>query len=1067
MYNYYANTPGVEMLRKSQFDLFNQYVDHLYSEDADTGLQAVLNFLQEVFGLFHAQDTASANLNNVLQGNVINRNKYKQIRFIISLLGKLEKQDAVKLAQAFQQAYQNHCSKFTVVKLRKEETLNALDEEEKEENASADPAFPNEVEEERVSLSKFSSQVSYLFTSGLFSNLTERYNDLVKQYPYQMIQVTPSMKHNIAKAMDNAKLGDLYEFIKEALPLIGRLEEEAAKVAASLKKIQADKAEGTEHETSGTKEFIAGSTALSAALRACVNQAILLLDQKNDVPDGEVSRKGKEKDGADAAGLPNKNLIIQINGAFVSHIEALMNALFEQDLENTPPTFDITATTYLADVYRFCKQRESNPEAKRISQEILDYYNPHAAAPFIINPIFVLGQKYISGDSYYQNLLRALKEEFNNNASSIPNSGEQILKSYLSTRGGFLNWVRDTYKNKSPSHAESKAYRKGVAKNIKHRYKNFGAQQEAIDINDLGGLLYSCNVSIYGKRGDAAEKGYKANRYAGAEPHTIKGRSSKLKKAVSHSIARIRRLVNKNRQQIDCLLADGSGITKHDFYYELTLSVNKGIKADTKATYNGNVNPFWKKPLEWLTLSSSKIKQERKEKLNQLMNGLTNCKTEDSYVAFLYQALNLLLESSGKNVEHHVYDYHYKTAIVNACREVVRRHILRGNKFGLDFNLEQLLLVEKILRALHLRDDPVYQQLTALITQKEDSEKDRLNENKVNISEVIEGQLVQQSGQAYEKNKQRKINSFKTALLAKLESSILADIVISTGRFVLKDKDIGLIGQGLSLILANANLPGAAAAGAVIRTVSHTLDDAIQQQQGQAVSSQVASYKGAFSLWWNDIVLVAVNRLADMFADELGRMQSPEDASQFAEFCYARIYAAIKHIDSSTMADLDMADYLIASVFTGNQKLNWMPGRKDHYRRTGDTSYFPATTFQGLVDNVGFKCENTKEIQEKDQATQATKDIYLNMKSLKVYGSKDRTRSKLAKYGFCNGSAAVAIKVGRYKLTTEQDVKYVAGKNIEKRLAGTMHLVYGKKQEQAETQEALIAENITPVVKLK
>src|SRR5690606_31701118 len=129
---------------------------------------------------------------------------------------------------------------------------------------------------------------------------------------------------------------------------------------------------------------------------------------------------------------------------------------------------------------------------------------------------------------------------------------------------------------------------------------------------------------------------------------------------------------------------------------------------------------------------------------------------------------DVLVTSSSKDVEHHIYDYHYKAAIVNACREVVKCHILRANKFGLDFNIEQLLLAEKILRALHLRDDPIYVQLTALITQKEDSEKDKLNESKVDISQEMEDRLAEKSGQAYEKDKQRKIDSFKTTLLAKL-----------------------------------------------------------------------------------------------------------------------------------------------------------------------------------------------------------------------------------------------------------------------------------------------------------
>lgn len=1060
MYNYYTKRFGAEMLRQSQFKLFNEYVSHLYTQDADTGLQAVLSFVQEVFGLYHAQNKTNVKLTDAPQENANNRNKYKQIRFIIALLEKLEKQDASKLEQAFQQAFQNHQAKFVAMvgsRVAEVKSTASRKEKEKEKEKAVDPSVSSEAEEERISLSGFADEVSYLFTSGLFSELQERYNLLAAVHPEIMQQLSTSMTEQVADAIDNVKQGDLYQFIHEALPLISRLENEAAVMTAMLQKNPSgDNKDGAEE----VQLFIAGSAALGAAFRACVNQAIYLLDPKNNVSRRNVSREDKEK---------SEHLIVQVNNAFLGHIQLLVETLLKQH-PTIKAEFDVSSTydtKYLARVYQFCKELGSLPEAKAISQEILNYYNPHATSSFIVNPIFVLGQEYIVEDPYYQNLLTVLRARLATTANFISESGIESLQSYLNTRGGVLNWVRDTYKNKSPAHAESKPYRKGVAKNVRNLYSNFGKQQQdELDINNLGALLYSCNVSIYGKR-DEERIGYKASKYAQAEPHTIKGRSSKLKKAVAHSISLVRRFVNSNRQQIDCLLADNSGITKHEFYYELNLSVNNRIKAEAKKTYNGNVNPFWKKPLEWMTFSSSKVKKDRKEKLNRLMTELTDCKTEDSYIAFLYNALDVLVTSSSKDVEHHIYDYHYKAAIVNACREVVKRHILRGDKFGLDFNIEQLLLAEKILRALHLRDDPIYVQLTALITKKEDSEKDKLNEKKVDTSQEMEDKLAEKYEQAYEKDKQRKIDSFKTTLLAKLESSILADIVISTGRFMLKDKDIGLIGQGLSLVLANANLPGAAAAGAIIRTVSHTIDDARQQQQGQAVSSQVASYKGAFSLWWNDIVLVAVNRLADMFADEFGRMQSQEDASRFAEFCYARIYAAIKNVDASTLADLDMADYLVASVFTGNQKLNWIPGRKDHYRRTGDTSYFPSTTFQGLVDNVGFKCEKSQDAKEKDQAPQATKDIYLNMRSLKVYGGKGKERSKLAKYGVCNGSETVAIKVGRYKLTTEEGERKVSGKNIETRLAKSMHLVYGKKQEQAKTQEEFITSCVAPAVTVK
>jgi hypothetical protein len=187
-------------------------------------------------------------------------------------------------------------------------------------------------------------------------------------------------------------------------------------------------------------------------------------------------------------------------------------------------------------------------------------------------------------------------------------------------------------------------------------------------------------------------------------------------------------------------------------------------------------------------------------------------------------------------------------------------------------------------------------------------------------------------------------------------------------------------------------------------------------------------------------------------------MYGEADAERFAEFCFARIYHAMKYGQQGNMS---VIDFLISSVFTEDVKLTNIPFRKDHYFRENENTMFPSATFQGMVDNVGFLCKTQeacaepnavagersggeikkeKERQEPIEsivlapapaprpAQRESKTLYLMRDSTHIYGNHNNSRSKLVKYGVVHHSSpTLATKLGRYPLFFTHDDKIKLG----------------------------------------
>jgi hypothetical protein len=831
--------------------------------------------------------------------------------------------------------------------------------------------------EENISIDDFANAISKLFTYGLASGLLE----ITNQNGFSQ-----SVVGRLENLSEEESKHDFGSFVLNALDLMIQLDLRIT--ATNDKKI---------------KENL---TALKNACRIAINDAMWLVSQTNE---------------------NQERIIGATDNIFSTYIHDKVVGLYpeiEEDIPRVNPklrAIDALAATYIfleAQSNKGLNRREA--ATQQIMAEILNYYTAHSKSSYLLNPRLVFGKEMQKNPDLEENLSFKMSSEF---ISTLGAMGERIEK-YKANRGGVFNWIRDQYQGKSRNDASSKTKRLGTATQLKDALANRRNQKVEGDtlLNQLISVLDECNKRAFGSA---------PFQMSGEQFYSIKQKSSKLKETITQAInSEVRNYINQNHSMIERSFVDPSH--KTELYFKLNYARNEAVQAQALEQYNNSVDKWWKKPLEWVSFSRESARVSRKEQITQLMHNLMNCRTERDYGNFFLSALNALSLTNDLDSEFHYADDQYEKTIQEACRQVLKNHVLAPDQFRLEFTLGQLEAIEKVMRALRLQADPIYRQLQAHI------EKQKLISEKPSIRALANAQYeIRQSEEAVQKDivqqkknrAQQRVALFKETLSGKLESSLMADVIIRSDRFRTKGEKISFFGEGIGLLLDSSPLP-LSGAGAVVKAVANIADEKYQQNRAGKVAQKILD-RGCLSLYWNQVVSIAIDKLAAMFEDEIGIMEN-ESAQKFAEFCYQNIYSAMKNDKD---LDLDDVNSLISAVFTENKKLTSIPGRKDHYRREGDTSLLPKTTFQGLIDYAaitvkrqavinteeslnGEEKESEKPMTENNLSSTCQIQIYLEETSVSVYGDKKYT--KATKYHAIKmepaDADALTTKFGRYPL---------------------------------------------------
>lgn len=1016
-----------------------------------------------------AQDELEVASKKLFEVKTDNLNRYHTIQQGIKLLKRLEKQNKEDFDRALAQAFENRFGWCLQVASSPETT------------ETSNPAY--------TMLDCLSDRLSNVFFGGIIEKLESVYNPYTPAPTASTtLSVSTSLSLPAAQATSSAYAKNLSDFVTHAMSAIQMLASGTAKEE--------------KRKSKHSKKPPTGFTEKTKAFKSAVNEAIQLLESRKARDARLRSIKGKSRDtsGDDASGrlvtLSTEQQCIAvvetIQGEFnlyvwntlrrfndklaitptadnlysfaIDECERIIDSQDNSIRSNIKGALSAVSPDSLADMFT---QDESWKirDAKELLQSILQFNQPGAAnSRFgIVNPAFQLMPASLESNMQHKDLLthcsKRFQKQFNPNTKmGIVERSIRKLDRYLAycnrLDNRFFDWLFSPVNGLHPTSRKQKIYATenliAYLKTLNHKELNLEEMnhKEMRQPSDLVSLLSACNLSVYHERLTRMNYIDRAstakNRITGREIPQV---DSEYKKAMIGVIRKVKEYLNVdekltkqmklNQGEFNCLLTTDKQTSAQDIYFELNLSTNFTTQERALKKYTDAVNSF-PRSLVARVFSDSSIQNKRIDKLNALMNTLTQCKTPEQYAWFFMDALNILSEVSSPSNPHHLWDGLFRDTITDAMKEVLENHVVTNDTFRLQFSTEQLHLIERAFKAAHLKDSPAYEKLTALIISREAAEalapEEARAKNEADIPLTAPTAAATRDAQ-----KTANIKAFKDALLQEMESNVLADIVISSDRFQLKPRDFGLLAGHLQMVLSNIPVPAAGqiAGGALAHQLTD-MDMRHQLRDGKTIAAQTAN-AGGFQLWWNEVALTCVNELCAMFEEQLGNMYSDRDAKKFAHFCFKRIYEALKHGIKDVSINTSIPEYLVTAVFLNGTD----PLFRHHYRCDGDASWFPKTTFEGLLENVAFVCKEKSAdvsvspltppvavvggIEAIEQAPanpapagteKSVKVPYLTPPSIVV----NNDTSKLVKYGCCPATQRLAQAAGRFRLFRDADM---------------------------------------------
>lgn len=942
------------MLNRSKLTNLTTYLRGILQKQPDLAYSEAYIFLDSIIAEYYCvnNEILSKEIDDLHNARTSHWNSYHKLQHKLIILAKLYEKNKAGVVRAINKVYETSSSKY--------------------ESVVAAHVTQSIAVNPHIDFEEFSFHISKVFANGITEGLLSNYEPGGAVLQQAAEDMSASVATTVCYALDDARSGNFSGFVTRALGLIHLFEIDI--VAEELN------AKPDQIAVSASERKIKNLKTIKKTFNIAVNEAITLVNHQKKYTASQSLTDEIEKICQSVEESFGKYLI--------KNLALLISSI---DINNAPDIGNLDNDNFYINVYDALSKiitilrNAKNPDNKRLAdalrlkKDLLQFFQPGVVpAHFgVLNPYFVLDpNKLAVNNNRYERFKNHLKQNLKINIGVL----QEDVNAMPSQNSSIFTYISDSWHGYTESNPESGSGTDTLQRTVNNYLENFKGilnAPEAIDqsyVTNLTRLTYALNQSVYNDRYVPILKKARTNLsrwidqegvqqkfpqlYSEKKDLVVEGGHflsdrSRMRMVIEGNLARLRGAVNARADEFKVLLVNSSEITAYDLYFELNLPINIGIKEEVEKNY-AKVNGF---PRTLLNIfGNAHLDEKRIAPLKELMDKLITCKTEEDYIKFLISANELLVKCRGN--EKVRWDSLFKESIIKAINMVIANHVLKyHDKFGLNFTTEQLELMVKILRANRMDQSKNYEKLSVIIEKKKKNEASIPSELKI---KELNADLTKSASEPQLNVDQRKVDKFRTLLIQKMESNILADMVISTDRFQLKDRDIGIIVQKFSYLLANVN----SQVVTFIANQAHEYDTSRQVADGTKIAETVAQY-GGYQMMFNEIVSAAVNELCAMFDYHIRQMDNEEEAARFAEFCFNRMYAVLKmspaELQKINCHTLSLKDVLIASVFNVRKSLTWVPFRKDHYRCSGDRSRFPETTFQGLVNNVAFYVQEEVE----------------------------------------------------------------------------------------------------------
>ncbi len=981
------------VLFRAQLEQLISQLQGTFAKDHNTAYALVMRMLNLVISAYYNQGSDNIPVDEIVRDEN-HWSQYDRFKHRLSLVRKLHVENPGQMKKAFQEAY--------------------------EVIAHSQPRLPVQFQSgSDVSFDELSSKLSEVFAGGFYSRLADAF-----QKHFADEDPGATLIGGMGEVLDAAGTNSLPNLALNGLKLY-------KKVINRLS------------QTEGRKKFL-------ETLNLVINEVIELLSKRGAWSHSSLH---ESQDGT-------KDIFDTVDQCFRAYINSKLSDIHLHVEENE---------NFFKNVLELCNDA-SLPEASRkvcknLRSEIFHYFQTDGKPQGfgIINPRLLLDSKTLEDDKQYQMIKQYSSEKLSQALATIEAGNGRRLS------GGIFHGINvslTTWANEKSWIQRLKETFQATAKNDsgsdrsqnRDRALLMGYFEELAQAGEMSGLdkftnaLFALNQTLYLQRPDVsdAKKSKTPTPQKAQEPASGKSKKpSRVEKFSQHPFANSTRIVdpasqlhrdlrrvhyllrdfaNTHADKLKCMLTKSTKITKQDLYYELNLSINYSIGQIAKASYG-----FSRFPLSLLGKIRSSERQNREHRLAEIANQLQRCHSEHDYVDLLDLIVSNWAQVNRK--VRHPWDNQFYKALQTIAKQVVATHVLSPQRFTLEFSIQKLRRIAVYMECMNMHKEKSYLVLQEKIKKIEREQAKRPDEllNEQAAKERNEPKAVENQAEVQRlANDERKVKRFENTLKGQLESQILADLVISTGRLQVKDRDIGRVTAQLADVVGKVN--GLAGVANLVRNVGHQYDEANQEADGREASNKI-THAGGY-LVWSQFAKEAAEKLSKMFAAQIKEMESDNAPVRFAEFCFKRIHASLYAPLPIQAEDFSPSDRLVYAVFTQNEKLSRIPFRKDHYRKAGDVSRFTNTTFQGLVDNVAFVCEKRApesaaamshpqsqpeaqdgaNLQIEPIARPIVQAAELFVEPRAFHVKTDNAHSKFSKYGSVPGDVQLATALRRVPL---------------------------------------------------